>query len=174
MDNDEESKLLYGNVRAHYVHEILHRPLEFNNNPIHYKQRQRQLIQPQRKKNNNSGKCYTCFPKPYVKNFQFNETENTIFHFDMLKRPFIIVTPKKHVETTFDLTSEELYTFVNDIKIFIETRGIRNYQLLTNGGQWKSHCHLHWKIKIDEDAFHRMKKDHFALISRQKEYSRES
>ena len=66
----------------------------------------------------------------------------------MLKRPYIIVTPKKHIQTTFDLTSEELYTFINDIKIFIETRDIRNYQLLTNGGEWKSHCHLHWKIKI--------------------------
>ena len=169
----ESSDMLYGNVRAQYIHQILHRNKDTNNGETN-QYTENKFVPHIIKKKKQPKKCYTCFPKKYVKNFQFHETGQLIFHFDMLKRPFIIVTPKKHIITTFELDAVELHSFFEDIKQFIKNRDILNYQLITNGGEWKTHDHLHWKIKIDEDIYYRMKKDHFSLISRQKDYSAES
>lgn len=108
-------------------------------------------------------KCYTCHPKTYVKKHKFYEENNFSFHFDLTKRPIIIVTPNKHVETTHELTKDELFDMFEVIKNFCINRNIVDYQLMTNMGEWKTHSHLHWKIKIDEDTCYRMRSDHFKL-----------
>ena len=115
-------------------------------------------------------KCYTCVPKPYVERFTFYRTETLLFHFDLLRRPYIIITPRKHVETPYDLERDELFDVFAEVDTFCKNRNIHDYQLSTNMGSWKTHAHLHWKLKIPENACHRMKTDHFALLHLERNY----
>lgn len=108
-------------------------------------------------------KCYTCNPKRYVAEHTFYTSEGFTFHFDLTKRPLIIVTPDRHVEITSELTDEELVTLFRVVEAFCTDRNIQDYQLITNMGSWKTHSHLHWKIKIHEETCHRMRADHFRL-----------
>lgn len=114
--------------------------------------------------------CYTCQPKPYVARFTFYRTENLLFHFDLIRRPYIIITPKEHVETPYDLDKEALFDLYRSVQTFCNERNIKDYQLSTNMGSWKTHAHLHWKLKIPEDTCFRMKTDHFTLLYLEKNY----
>jgi len=118
--------------------------------------------------------CYTCRPKPYVERFTFYNTEHLLFHFDLIRRPYIIITPKKHVETPYDLDEKELFDLYNSVNTFCKDRNIKDYQLSTNMGAWKTHAHLHWKLKIPENICFRMKTDHFTLLHLEKNYSAHS
>jgi len=116
-------------------------------------------------------KCYTCHPKKYVKNHTFYSEDMFNFHFDLTNRPLIIITPNKHVETTLDLSKEEIYKMFVIVDKFCKDRNIEDYQLITNMGAWKTHGHLHWKLKINEDVCFRMKQDHFKLLKLEKNYA---
>ena len=116
-------------------------------------------------------KCYTCNPKKYVKNHIFYSEGIFNFHFDLTNRPLIIITPNKHVETTLDLSKDEIYEMFVIVDKFCKDRNIKDYQLITNMGEWKSHKHLHWKLKVNEDTCFRMKQDHFKLIKLEKNYA---
>ena len=116
-------------------------------------------------------KCYTCHPKKYVKKHTFYSEDIFNFHFDLTNRPLIIITPNKHVETTLDLSKEEVYKMFVIADKFCKDRNIEDYQLITNMGAWKTHHHLHWKLKINEDVCFRMKQDHFKLIKLEKNYA---
>tara|TARA_B100001094_G_scaffold178423_1_gene172453 strand:+ start:1556 stop:2026 length:471 start_codon:yes stop_codon:yes gene_type:complete len=116
-------------------------------------------------------KCYTCHPKKYVKKHTFYSEDIFNFHFDLTNRPLIIITPNKHVETTLDLSKEEVYKMFEIADKFCKDRNIEDYQLITNMGAWKTHGHLHWKLKINEDVCFRMKQDHFKLLKLEKNYA---
>jgi len=116
-------------------------------------------------------KCYTCNPKKYVKNHTFYTDGIFNFHFDLTKRPLIIITPNRHVETTLELTKDEIYELFTVVHKFCNDRDIKDYQLLTNMGSWKTHIHLHWKLKINEDICFRMKQDHFKLKKLEQNYA---
>ena len=116
-------------------------------------------------------KCYTCNPKKYVKNHIFYSEGIFNFHFDLTNRPLIIITPNKHVEITVELSKDEIYEMFIVIDKFCNDRNIEDYQLVTNMGAWKTHKHLHWKLKINEDVCFRMKQDHFKLLKLEKNYA---
>jgi len=116
-------------------------------------------------------KCYTCHPKKYVKNHTFYSEGIFNFHFDLTNRPLIIITPNKHVEITVELSKDEIYEMFIVIDKFCKDRNIEDYQLVTNMGAWKTHKHLHWKLKINENVCFRMKQDHFKLIKLEKNYA---
>jgi len=126
---------------------------------------------PFQKKSIKKMKCYTCNPKKYVKNHTFYSDGIFNFHFDLTNRPLIIITPNKHVETTLELSSDEIYQLFVIADKFCKDRDIEDYQLITNMGAWKTHKHLHWKLKINEDVCFRMKQDHFKLIKLEKNYA---
>ena len=127
-------------------------------------------ILPKRRDSVHTKRCYTCSPKPYVARFTFYETDIVKFHFDLINRPYIIVTPKEHVENIYDLSENKLAMVITSIKTFFNNRKIYDYQMSVNFGAWKHHSHLHLKIKIDESVYKIMKNDHFTLLNLQKNY----
>jgi len=126
------------------------------------------------KRRKEAGPCYTCHPKPYHQKFIYEEKNNCKFHFDLTNRSYIIATPLRHVETIYQLTRDELHSMIQTIRAFCDERNITNYQLSTNMGEWKTHSHLHWKIKIAAEFLHRLRDDHFALLKYKKNYKDES
>ena len=52
-----------------------------------------------------------------------------VFHHDMHKRPVIIMTPARHIETIFEMTSEELSRSVQSLKEFAAFWNIGDYQI---------------------------------------------
>ena len=125
----------------------------------------------QRPVSRNKNVCYTCQPKPYVARFTFYRTEHLLFHFDLIRRPYIIITPKEHVETPYELDQQALFDVYRSVETFCKDRNISDYQLSTNMGSWKTHAHLHWKLKIPENTCFRMKTDHFTLMYLEKNYT---
>ena len=127
-------------------------------------------VLPKRERQLHTKRCYTCSPKPYVARFMFYETDTIQFHFDLINRPYIIATPKEHVENIYDLSPDKLNNLMTSIQTFCNDRKIYDYQMSVNFGSWKHHRHLHLKIKIDESVYKIMKKDHFTLLNLQKNY----
>jgi len=156
------------NLRAQFAKAIHTRRDEELSRPI-----QKEIditVLPKRDKPINSKRCYTCCPKPYVARFMFYETDTVQFHFDLINRPYIIVTPKEHIETIYDLSGNQLNNLMTNIHLFCNDRQIHDYQMSINFGSWKHHRHLHVKIKIDENVYKIMKKDHFAFLNLNKNY----
>jgi diadenosine tetraphosphate (Ap4A) HIT family hydrolase len=114
-------------------------------------------------------RCYTCKPRGKVKKHMINVSESGLFtfHFDMHKRPVIIMTPIRHMETILEMTPEELNGLFKSIKEFTSFWKIEDYQISFNVGSWQNHEHFHCKIRISEKIINRMRRDHFNLIKRE-------
>jgi len=125
-------------------------------------------------KRKESNCCYTCYPKKYHLQFVYEEKDDCIFHFDLTKRSYIIVTPKRHIETIYELEKDEMFDITHSINSFCKEHNILNYQIVTNMGSWKTHEHLHWKIKLDQELYYRLQEDHFSLLKLKKNYSQET
>lgn len=125
-----------------------------------------------REKNKKSGKCYTCKPRGKVLNhiIQGVGNDNVVFHFDLHKRPLILLTPKKHYETIYEIPSNELCEMIESIKVFCEFWKIDDYQILFNNGKWQTHPHFHIKIKMNEKIINRLRRDHFKIKKLQNNY----
>tara|TARA_S200000501_G_scaffold360050_1_gene386683 strand:+ start:511 stop:1173 length:663 start_codon:yes stop_codon:yes gene_type:complete len=146
-------------------------PLRYRE-PTDVSEQRRQLSQINKKVNQGSRKCYTCFPKRLAKEhtIKIDEDNKVKFHFDMCNRPLIIATPFKHINTLADFeTPQELHDFFQGIRIFCNFWNIKDYQLQINHGSWQHHEHLHVKIRGNEDAIHKLRKDHFTLLKLQKD-----
>ena len=117
-------------------------------------------------------KCYSCNPRGKVKKHIFEgcETDGFVFHHDMHKRPIILVTPKKHYSTLWELPPSEQVKLFAAVKTFCEFWNISDYQVAFNCGSWQNHDHLHIKIKINEKIINRLRRDHFNRIKRSSEY----
>jgi hypothetical protein len=125
-----------------------------------------------RKPHKTDGRCYTCKPRGKVKKhiINTNETGKFYFHHDMHKRPIIIMTPSRHVETIDELTTDELLDLFKSLKKFTSFWSINEYQLSYNTGNWKNHEHFHCKIRISEKIINRMRRDHFQLLKLNSNY----
>ena len=119
----------------------------------------------EKKKKNSNRYCYTCKPRGKVLKhiIENSDIKNVMFHFDMHKRPIIIVTPITHYTNIYEIQGEVLNKLFESIKYFCTEWNIVDYQISFNNGQWQSHTHFHLKIKTNESIINRLKKDHFKL-----------
>lgn len=126
-----------------------------------------------RKTNKKDTRCYTCKPRGKVKKHMINSSSSGkfVFHHDMHKRPVIIMTPARHIETIYELTPEELSDLFKSLKEFAAFWNIDDYQLSFNMGKWQNHEHFHCKIRISEKVIGRMRRDHFMRIKLEDRYT---
>ena len=119
-----------------------------------------------------SRKCYTCKPRGKVLKHIIPGTgsENVIFHFDLHKRPVILVTPNKHYESFQDIPHSQVLELFQSIHNFCEFWKIKDYQISYNNGAWQTHSHFHIKIKANEKIINRMRRDHFRMIALESKY----
>ncbi len=125
-----------------------------------------------RKTNKKDTRCYTCKPRGKVKKHMINSSSSGkfVFHHDMHKRPVIIMTPARHVETIYELTPDELVDLFKSLKEFATFWNIDDYQLSFNMGKWQNHEHFHCKIRISEKVICRMRRDHFTKVKMDSRY----
>ncbi len=66
--------------------------------------------------------CYTCKPRGKVLKHIISGTgcEDVVFHFDLHKRPIILITPKKHYETLYEIPDQEIISIFNSIQSFCD------------------------------------------------------
>ena len=116
--------------------------------------------------------CYTCKPRGKVQKhiIERSEIKGVVFHFDLHKRPLILVTPIKHYETIYEMPSNEVYNIFEAIKAFCSDWKLDDYQVSFNNGKWQTHNHFHIKIKTSEKIINRLRRDHFKKISLEKNY----
>lgn len=129
----------------------------------------------QDKSNSNSRKknyCYTCKPRGKVLKHIIckDEERGVVFHYDMHKRPLILITPVKHYNTIYDIPDIEVNNIFKAIRVFCEQWNIVDYQISYNNGKWQTHTHFHIKIKISEKIINRLRRDHFLRLKLQQNY----
>ena len=125
-------------------------------------------------RNRTSSKCYTCKPRAKVKKHIISKTDNTTFHHDLWKRPLIIATPNKHYHTIFEMSPDYVHNFLNDIRQFTKFWNLDDFQIMFNFGRWQSHHHCHLKIRANEQAIARMRRDHFEKIKLDSNYEHDT
>jgi len=125
------------------------------------------------KERRSSRQCYTCKPRGKVLKHIINGSDsgNVIFHFDLHKRPLILVTPKKHYESFYEIPYDEVMELFKSIKTFCDFWAIKDYGISYNNGTWQTHPHFHIKIKTNEKIINRLRRDHFALLTLNTNYS---
>jgi len=122
----------------------------------------------------NKTRCYTCKPKRLALEHVFfiDEQRSVKYHFDMIGRPFIIVTPTEHVSNVQELSNKygnmRLQSIFDSINDFCGFWNIKDYQLQLNHGKWQHHNHLHLKLKVCEDFVQKIRSDHFKFIKMSK------
>jgi len=126
-----------------------------------------------RKAQKKDSRCYTCKPRGKVKKHMINTSSSGLFsfHHDLHKRPILIVTPNRHIESVNDMTSEEKIDIFKSIEDFMKFWNIDDYQVSFNSGRWQNHEHLHFKIRISEKIINRMRRDHFSLVKMETVFS---
>jgi diadenosine tetraphosphate (Ap4A) HIT family hydrolase len=82
----------------------------------------------------------------------------------MHKRPIIIVTPTKHVNSISDLSSEELSNIFTAINEFCKFWHLDDCHISYSTGKWKTNDHFHIKIKALDQIINRLRRDHFMKI----------
>lgn len=112
----------------------------------------------------NIKKCYTCYPKRLAKQHIFYKENSVSFHFDMLSRPLIIITPDEHILSLYEMSAERLKVFLDTIDTFCRYWNLKDYQLQINNGSWKNHEHLHIKMKANENFIQKLRSDHFRVL----------
>ncbi len=122
-----------------------------------------------------SRQCYTCKPRGKVLKhiIRGSDNGNVIFHYDLHKRPLILVTTKKHYETFYEIPHNEVLELFRSIKTFCDFWGIKDYSISYNNGTWQTHPHFHIKIKTNEKIVNRLRRDHFALLTLNTNYSQQ-
>ena len=111
---------------------------------------------------NREKKCYTCSPKGMVQRHIISDTRCTTFHFDMWKRPFLLVTPKHHYREIHEMEPDIMAEFFRDIHTFSLSWGFQTYQIMMNvGDRNKPHDHFHVKVRVDTQRLQQMRDDHF-------------
>ena len=133
----------------------------------------KKIKEKKKEKKKNRDKCYTCKPRGKVLKHIITGTgcEDVVFHFDLHKRPIILITPKKHYETLYEIPNDEVINLFKSIQTFCDFWKIRDYQISYNNGSWQNHCHFHIKIKTSEKIINRMRRDHFKHLALERNYS---
>ena len=116
-------------------------------------------------------KCYTCQPKRLAEQHIFYRDSQVTFHFDLLQRPLIIITPDEHIESIYEMTNDRMKAFFNAIDTFCTYWNLKDYQIQMNSGKWKHHDHLHFKLKANENFVQKLRSDHFRLLKLQANHS---
>jgi hypothetical protein len=124
------------------------------------------------KKKGRSNYCYTCKPRGKVQKhiIERSELKQIVFHFDLHKRPLILVTPIKHYNTINEIPGPEIVSLFEGIRVFCDEWNIKDYQVSFNNGEWQTHSHFHIKIKTNEKIVNRLRRDHFLRLKLQKNY----
>jgi hypothetical protein len=106
--------------------------------------------------------CYTCSPStPRALAYIIADGSLGRLHFDLKQRTYLIYTTFMHVRTPTDLPPQTLADALREIERMVtEFSGEVSFQVLYNKGLWNSHQHCHWKIRIDEKKFRKLKREH--------------
>ena len=121
--------------------------------------------------NVNTKKCYTCHPRGLISNHIISKTDTVTFSHDIWKRPLIIVTTNNHYGDLTELDEKTLMQCFKDMKEFTTSWNLNDYQLQINHGSWKTHHHLHFKVKVNEQLINRMRRDHFTMKKYEQRYN---
>jgi diadenosine tetraphosphate (Ap4A) HIT family hydrolase len=118
--------------------------------------------------------CYTCKPRGKVLKHIIRGTgsEEIVFHYDLHKRPIILITPKKHYENIYEIPHDEIIKLLESIRTFCDFWKINDYQVSYNNGSWQTHPHFHIKIKANEKIINRMRSSHFRMHKLENNYSK--
>ena len=103
-------------------------------------------------------------PNDYICNGNNNhmyKIRDTYFHFDRLKRAYIICSPHKHVNKLSQLSDKEKIQFLEDIDQFCVVWNINSYSVLFNSYE---KYHFNAKIKCEMKQIDIIKKN--ALVNR--------
>ena len=106
------------------------------------KETKKDTSSPKKKRNNY---CYTCKPRGKVQKhiIEQSELKQVVFHFDLHKRPIILVTPINHYNTIYEIPELEIISLFKAIKNFCDEWNIIDYQVSYNNGKWQTHSHFH-------------------------------
>ena len=126
------------------------------------------------KKKGRTKYCYTCKPRGKVQKhiIERSDIKQIVFHFDLHKRPVILVTPIKHYNTLYEMPGPEVVSLFEGIRVFCDEWNIKDYQISFNNGEWQTHSHFHIKIKTNEKIINRLRRDHFLRLKLQQNYSK--
>lgn len=116
-------------------------------------------------------RCYTCKPRGKVKKHVICNKNDVIFHFDLHKRPLILVTPMYHYTSFFEMPTHIIQNILMEIKQFCEDWNIKDYQCSWNNGKWQKHKHVHVKIRLSEKIINRLRRDHFTKLKLERMYA---
>ena len=128
------------------------------------------VLVPEKRPIKKQSKCYTCKPREFVSKHIIAETEHTLFQHDLKKRPLIIVTSKLHYNIITDIPADVLTSMFQDIKNFVHFWNLEGHQIQINQGTWQTNPHFHIKLKCNEKALNRMRRDHFEKKNLDKRY----
>lgn len=115
-------------------------------------------------------RCYTCKPRGKVKKHIISTIRGFAFHHDMHKRPVILVTPKQHYQSIEQMSPDQMFQLFGAIGEFCSFWNIKDYQVSWNCGAWKTHEHLHIKIKTHDRTINQLRRDHFQRLRLEKNY----
>eukprot|EP00180_Rhodochaete_pulchella_P003720 Plantae.Rhodophyta-Rhodochaete_pulchella.ctg662.p1 GENE.Plantae.Rhodophyta-Rhodochaete_pulchella.ctg662~~Plantae.Rhodophyta-Rhodochaete_pulchella.ctg662.p1 ORF type:complete len:339 (-),score=39.06 Plantae.Rhodophyta-Rhodochaete_pulchella.ctg662:1249-2265(-) len=96
---------------------------------------------------------------------------------DAKARNMIIVTPKRHVESIYDLTDEEHIALWQSTVLVLRQNGLRDddfQAMILNGGLKRNHAHVHVKIRVPYVKFERVAQDLGAKWTRLREFAAEN
>jgi len=132
----------------------------------------KEVTDTKKKRNRGKNHCYTCKPRGKVlKHIITTDTDNgVVYHFDLHKRPIILLTPIKHYENINSIPGPEILNIFKSIQIFCSHWNITDYQISYNCGEWQTHPHFHIKIKTSEKLINRLRRDHFLRLKLQQNY----
>ena len=120
----------------------------------------------------NTNKCYTCKPHGTLKEHIISQTDFFTFNHDLFRRPIIIITPKEHYHTIYDIPDNLKIQLFKDIHLFVEFWNLtQSYKLIITNGDSQTHHHFYVKMVIDESIANRMRRDHFTRINLEKSYT---
>lgn len=103
--------------------------------------------------------CYTCNKNHKVAKFVLKRNELYEIHYDMKRRPRLIVTPNEHIETLCQMDPILFGNIYREMVEFIESYGIQGFRFEINHKSWARHSHLHMKFEMEKDDIDKILND---------------
>lgn len=114
-------------------------------------------------------KCLTCYPTKLGKKHLITVIDNVSFHYDLCKRPAIIVTPVEHITELPKDNKEFLGKLMSSILNFCYNWNIDEYKLVFTNTINNNNKHFKAKIFFTEKSKSKldsMRNLHFDVIKR--------
>lgn len=106
-------------------------------------------------------KCHICNISSKAARYIIEECNEYVFSFDLWKRSYIIVNPKRHCEDIHELSPQNIYTLFETIDKFMKNNQFKGYQIIMQHGDWKNQTHFSIKIKCDKKILNLFRESFF-------------